>query len=81
MKIVLAAAAALMMSGLGVSSANAEPYRHREPGVRIVIGSESPREYRHGHRHHYRPHHCWTEKERFRDRHGRLHIRTVRVCR
>lgn len=79
--MLAAAAAAIVLSVTGVGSASAEPYhRHHEPGFRVIIG-DGPRMHGRHYDRGYRPHRCWTEKERFRDRHGRLHIRTVRVCR
>lgn len=82
MKTLLAAAgAAMVVAVMSVGSAGAEPYyRHPEPGIRVIIGGDGPR-YHRRHHHEYRPHRCWTEKERFRDHHGRLHVRSVRVCR
>jgi hypothetical protein len=79
--LLAAAAAAMVLTGLSFGSASAEPYRHPEPGMRVIIGGNGVRMDSHGPRHHPRQKRCWTEKERFRDHHGRVHVRSVRVCR
>jgi hypothetical protein len=81
--LVLAAAAALLLTGAGVGTANADPYRHERhgyhhhgPGVWIGDGGVRIVPAR---RHHDR--HCWLERRIARDRHGHRHTYTVRVCR
>lgn len=81
---VIVAAAALLFTGLGVSSASAEPYHHRHGGYRhaappgVYIGQGGVRivpPRRHVRRD------CWLEKRVKRDWEGYRRVYTVRVCR
>ena len=82
--LIIAAAAAVLLTGLGAATASAEPYHHHrhggyrhagppgvwigEGGVRVVPP-----------RHHRRE--CWYEKRVKRDWQGYRRVYTVRVCR
>lgn len=83
--LMIVAAAAILFTGWGVSTASAEPYyHHRHGGYRhhgppgVWIGPGGVRVVP-GPRHHRR--HCWYENRIGRDRHGYRHTYTVRVCR
>lgn len=83
--LFIAAAAALLFTGLGVSSASAEPYHHhRHGGYRdggppgLYIGQGGVRVV--PPRRHVRRD-CWLEKRVKRDWEGYRRVYTVRVCR
>ncbi|SOC83788.1 hypothetical protein SAMN05421890_2243 [Ensifer adhaerens] len=82
--LMIAAAAALLFTGFGVTTASADPYgHHRHGGYRhhgapgIWIGERGVRVV--PPRHHRRD--CWLEKRVKRDHRGYRHVYTVRVCR
>ncbi|MET3613623.1 hypothetical protein ABID16_001952 [Rhizobium aquaticum] len=82
--LMIAAAAALVFTGFGITAAGAEPYHHRHGGYRdggppgVYIGQGGVRVV--PPRRHVRRD-CWLEKRVKRDWEGHRRVYNVRVCR